>query len=441
MSIPTMQRSAPEWRERLAELRHERAEAHDAMRQIINRAEAERRDLKPNEQQAFNRLEAKSSNLASEIDKADNEWRRAQENAPRREILPMMGGSAASVSRNETVTLAPEQRMLDWATARRSRDGYSPQDVEDFSLGNVMLGIVNPDYRRHLNDVEQRAMAEGTNTAGGFLTPEVLSSKVIDRIRNAMAVQRAGATTVPLESDTQSVPRLTTGVTGAWRTENSAFGETQPAFDRVTFTPQSYGFIVRISEELFQDLVPGAGVVLEREFAQAAALELDRAALRGTGTPPEPRGIRNQSGVTIQSLGANGATPTPANLMTSLTTLLSANREPDGLIYSPRSSQTFASLVDTTGQPLRLPEPLANLPKYVSAQVPNTLTQGTNSDTSEIYVGYWPDLLIGIRLGVQLRLLTERYADTGQYAWRVFMRLDVQVAHPESFVVVTGVRP
>lgn len=252
---------------------------------------------------------------------------------------------------------------------------------------------------------------------------------------------KAGATTVPLDSDKQSIPRLSGDPTGSWRAENAPFTESQHAFERVTFTPKSYGFIVKASEELFQDMVPGAGRVIENAIVQTAALELDRAVLRGDGTGNAPTGLRFQPGVTIQSLGANGATPENANLMAALSTLLGANREPNGIVYSPRTAQTFAGKMDSTGQPLRQPEPVAALAKFVTNQLPNNLTVGTSTDTSEIYLAQWGDVLVGIRLGVQLRLLGERYADAGQIAWRVFLRADVQLAHPESAVVITGVRP
>ena len=260
----------------------------------------------------------------------------------------------------------------------------------------------------------------------------------IDKVRNAGKVFTAGATTVPLDSDTQSIPRLITDPTFQWRNESAAFNDTNGTFERVTFTPRSGGFIVKTSEELYQDMISGAGAIIENTLVQVAALELDRVALRGSGTPPEPDGIRNQSGVTIQSLGTNGAIPTYGDVMTALTTLLTANRNPNGWMMAPRTSQTFAGLKDTTNQPLNPPGPVGDLTPFVTSQIPVNLTQGSSSVASEIYVAEWADLLVGIRLGVQLRLLTERYADTGQYAWRVFLRADVQLAHPESFVVITG---
>src|SRR4051794_4460938 len=46
-------------------------------------------------------------------------------------------------------------------------------------------------------------------------------------------------------------------------------------------------------------------------FANAIALEVDRAALYGSAVDPEPKGIKNQTGVTLTAFGgANGARPT-----------------------------------------------------------------------------------------------------------------------------------
>jgi HK97 family phage major capsid protein len=71
------------------------------------------------------------------------------------------------------------------------------------------------------------------------------------------------------------------------------------------------------------------------------------------------------------------------------------------------------------------------------------LTAGTSSDASEIYVGRWSDLLIGVRptVGVRIQQLNERFADQMQIGLLAYLRADVQLARPESFVVISGVRP
>jgi HK97 family phage major capsid protein len=71
------------------------------------------------------------------------------------------------------------------------------------------------------------------------------------------------------------------------------------------------------------------------------------------------------------------------------------------------------------------------------------LTAGANSDASEIYVGRWSDLLVGIRtdLRFQVRVLNERFIDNLQYGLLCYLRADVALAHPAAFNVVTGARP
>ena len=63
---------------------------------------------------------------------------------------------------------------------------------------------------------------------------------------------------------------------------------------------------MKISRELLEDSI-NIGDILTGALANALALELDRVALLGSGTAPEPRGIFNTSGILSQSQGDNGA--------------------------------------------------------------------------------------------------------------------------------------
>lgn len=198
-----------------------------------------------------------------------------------------------------------------------------------------------------------------------------------------------------------------------------------------------------LSFELAEDLIPAAAAGIDNELSQALSLELDRVALRGTGTAPEPRGIRNQTGVTVTAFGgANGAAPTNYDILTDLVaSVAAANLEPNAAIYSSRTAQTFSKLKDTTNQPMSRPPILSGITEYTSNQVPNTLTVGTSTDTSEIYVGQFNELLIGVRPQIGVRFVREAKADTLQWAITVYLRADIQLRHPAAFAVATGVRP
>ncbi|WP_080691745.1 phage major capsid protein [Mycobacterium avium] len=103
---------------------------------------------------------------------------------------------------------------------------------------------------------QERALADGTQSAGGYLVPTPLASFVIDIAGNATRVIQAGATTVPMQSQTLRVPRLINEGAPAWRNENVQITEQDLQFDSVLFTAKSLDRLVTISRELFEDSNP-----------------------------------------------------------------------------------------------------------------------------------------------------------------------------------------
>ncbi len=298
-------------------------------------------------------------------------------------------------------------------------------------------------------DAETRAMSEGTLTAGGHLVPTPLAAAVIDLARNQMRVIQAGAVTVPMTTRTLKVPRLTGEGTPGWHAENAAITAADMTFDAVTFTAQTLTRLILLSVELFDDSDPGAEMVIANSFARQIALEVDRAALRGSGTAPEPRGILNQTGITTTAHGANGSVigvPPAAGtmgwefLVDACAAVRNANFETDAQVMAPRLPQSLAKLRDTTNQNIRPPSYLDQIPRLQTRQVPVNLTVGTSTDCSEVYTGQWDQCWIGVRTDLRILPLRERFIDSGQYGFLAWLRADVQLAQPAAFVVDTGVR-
>jgi HK97 family phage major capsid protein len=296
---------------------------------------------------------------------------------------------------------------------------------------------------------EERALSEGTLTAGGHLVPTPLATEVIDLVRNQMRTAQAGVRTVPMVSQTLKVPRLTGEGTPAWHAENALITSADMTFDAVTFTARTLTRLVVLSIELFEDSDPSAEGVIAQSFARQIALEVDRAVLRGSGTPPEPQGIRNQTGVTVTSHGANGSvigSPPAAGtmgwefLVDAAATVRGANFEPNAMILAPRTEQSLAKLRDTTNQYIQPPRYLEGLTRLQSKQVPINLTVGTSTDCSEVYTGQWDMAMVGIRTALRILPLRERFIDNGQYGFLAWLRADVQLAQPTAFNVDLGVR-
>ncbi|MEB8341794.1 phage major capsid protein [Streptomyces endophyticus] len=356
---------------------------------------------------------------------------------------PLGYGSQGARNMKGSQILHKGQSFTNWL-----RDNGSVERAEEgLSFDKYIKGLATGNWKNA--EAEKKALSEGTLTAGGHLVPTPLAGSIIDLARNQMRVAQAGATFVPMTAQTLKIPRLTGEGTPGWRAENAAISAADMTFDSVTFTARSLNRLVTMSVELFEDSDPSASDVIANSFAQQIALELDRAALRGTGSAPEPRGVLNQSGVTLTTHGTNGSvigSPPAAGTMGWEFAVQAAgavennNFTPNAQIMAPRTNQSLSLLRDTTNQYIAPPRYLDNIPRLTTKQVPTNLTVGSSSDCSEVYTGQWDMLGVGIRTEFRIEFLRERYADNGQYAFLAWMRADVQCFQPGAFVVDTGVR-
>jgi len=336
--------------------------------------------------------------------------------------------------------LTKEQRFEDYCEVR----GLVPEGQHDLSLRKWLRGAVTGDWSGAPD--EMRAMSVGTLSAGGYMVPSALSARVIDRARNISRVLAAGATVIPMESSTLKVARVATDPSTGWHSENATITPTDAVLEEVLFTARTLTGIVQVSRELIED-AEGLDDEVTRIFAEVLANKIDLACLYGSGTPPEPTGVKLATGVTLTSLGAAGlslATTSYAAmdwLSNAVGTLQDNNFEPTAILYSPRTARGYGKLRDTTGQPVRFPPYVDSVPRLPTNQIPNDLVLTTSSDCSDIFVGAWAELLLGVRTTFALQVLSERYADTGSIGLMCWWRGDVQLARPKAFNVVSGVRP
>jgi HK97 family phage major capsid protein len=155
-------------------------------------------------------------------------------------------------------------------------------------------------------------------------------------------------------------------------------------------------------------------------------------------------GVKSQPGVTLTAFGgANGATPTNFDfLLDGIQTLAAANFTADGIMLAPRTVRTLNGLKDAQNRYLDAPQSVKDVPQYVTNQVPTDLTVGTSAGVcSDCFVGSWPNLLVGFRSTVSIRL-NERYVpDEGMIGFIVATRFDVGLAHAAAFNVISGIKP
>ncbi|WP_072802972.1 phage major capsid protein [Rhodococcoides yunnanense] len=336
--------------------------------------------------------------------------------------------AAAANPLKGALTLTRGQSLADYNRA----NGYTDANAPAPSFDKYVRGLVTGDWK---DATLERALSEGSSTAGGHLVPLPVAAGVIELARNQSRVIEAGATTVPMTSNSLKIPRVTGDPGPAWRAENGPVVTNDLSFDAVTLTAKSLSRLIILSRELFYDTE--VSDIIAQAFAASFASELDRAALRGTGTAPEPRGILNTSGVTVTNHGTNGTAVGYDFLLDAAGTVAAYNYTPNAHIVAPRSVTALSKAKDD--QHNYLTPPAGLLPILPTNQVPTNLTVGTSNLASEVYTGQWNALAIGIRQNFEIEFLREKYADNGQVAFVAHLRADVAVLQPKAFAVDLGI--
>ncbi|MEZ5564919.1 MAG: phage major capsid protein [Gammaproteobacteria bacterium] len=455
----------------LTELRAAARTAAETMRAINDRAKNANRNITAAEERDWDTARAEFERLETEIARTDKIQRGTAEldEIQHRYIVDAHGNRVPLGLPGQGNTT--EQLESEWTDGKgnavrtlRSNESfrevlagtYDPAEWRGLTLGGFCRALIAGPQ----TDVERRALAEGTLSAGGYSVPTPLAAAIIDRLRAKTAVFRAGATTVPMTSATLSLARLDTDPVASWHSENGNISDSDPTFSEVKLTARTLTSLVKSSKELIEDSL-NLGDALTNAFARSLAIKVDQAALVGSGTPPEPKGLMTATGVNEVAMGTgNGASIADFSKLVALRLAMdNANAElPTGWIMAPRTLAALAGMQATDGHWLAPPDYLrsnawqggsilepgtnANMPPWLTTtSVPVNQTLGTSSDCSVAFTGYFPDMLVGLRTGLQIQVLTEVFAGNYQTGFLASLRTDVQLAHGASFGRLIGIRP
>ena len=241
------------------------------------------------------------------------------------------------------------------------------------------------------------AQSEGANSAGGFLVPEQLTARVIDKGRATSVCVRAGAQTFVMDSDTLRIARVHTDPSFEVKTENAAFTSTEAVFDSVNFTAHTIGNYILASRELAED-APNFGQLIEQTLANALAAELDRQFLQGDASAELLGLINDGSARTTASVGAIAW----EDLATGVVDLWGQNVMPNAYIVSPTIAGDLDALTSGDGSTsaklwLPAPPPVAPLTRFITSNMPDT----------DIAIGDFTQLAIGLRNEARIEVTTE----------------------------------
>jgi len=391
-------------------------------------------------------LEKGLQHLGDQVEKHIEEWRTA-ESARRSELEQTIKGLEDEIGSVKEALVHERRGHLPGVEI--AKDG----ERDGFSMARACRALARKDFRdapyeqEVFTAMKEKAMSQGTDTAGGYIVPEEAITQVIERLKAQVVAYDLGARDMTGTGVPVTIPKLTSSATGYWVSENSTITSSDLGFEQINMVPKTVAGRVILSNLLLETSTPTADSIIEQDLASQLGLAVDAGVLNGSsgGGAGEPVGIMQTSGVsTVTTAAQIGTPPTVANMMEFLSDLDNANalRGKLGFCLHPLAlSEIRQMTVDYAGTSTPLTavntstgfaDTLFGYPMRTSTQM---VAPTASNFARSVLFGNWDDVMI-CRWG-GLRLLASDTSDDAfskdQTHVRATMRVDVALRHPESF--------
>lgn len=295
----------------------------------------------------------------------------------------------------------------DWAGAGLEREAT---EAVAKRFGMASKGILLP-----MDVIAHRDFTAGTAGEAGNLVQTTLRGDLFaDVLRNRLALGRLGATMLFGLSSNVDLPKKITGSALGFVTEIGAIAETQPNTGKVSLSPKRIGAFIEFSKQAVIQSSLAVEPLLRADIFSEYQVQFENAAINGSGSAANPRGVRNTSGIGAVIGGVNGATVNWGHVVGLESACANANAEPDkfsgylintktrGWTKQTQKAANLQFLWDNGGQPLN------GYRAEVSNNVPGNLTKGTASGiaSSVIFSSNW-DMLAMATFGAVEILVDE----------------------------------
>jgi len=293
-------------------------------------------------------------------------------------------------------------------------------DAAAAKLGRQSRGITIP------QDVLRRDLSVGTASAGGNLVATDLDAgSFIDLLRNASALDQAGATVLTGLVGNVAIPRQSGAATAYWVAESGAPTESQQTVDQVSLTPRTVAAFTDYSRRLMLQSSIDVENMVRNDLARVLALKIDVAGLYGTGNSSEPLGLKLTTGVGTEDFAAD--TPTFAEVVALESDVAGANALTGSPVYLMNAAMRGAlkTKAKDTGSGLFVME--GDLVNGYRGILSNQVA------SNDLWFGNFADLIIGYFSGLDLMVDPYTHSTSGTVRVVAMQDCDIAVRHPESF--------
>ena len=319
---------------------------------------------------------------------------------------------------------------LDDGSAGRERE--VSQEIQ--RRNGAAAGFSIPIDAIRYNAMERRAILS-SGVGAPLVQTEI--GPVVDRLRAASIVQRAGATFMPGMVSNLTLPALTASATASWLVDGAAITESDPTLGSIPMTPHTVGALTSYSRNMLLQTSPQIDQLIQNDLARQIGVAIDTASLTGLGSSGQPKGLVNWTGVQTLAMGTNGAALTYAAIVSLMELSANLNVDPTALAFVTNTKVRAAvqNMLDTTNKPLGQAVVFQGAPVFFSNTVSSTGTKGTSAGVcSSLFVGDWSSLMIPS--WGELTIVSNPYGTSfsaGGIDVRAMMSVDIAPRTPASF--------
>jgi HK97 family phage major capsid protein/HK97 family phage prohead protease len=293
-------------------------------------------------------------------------------------------------------------------------------DAAAAKLGRQSRGITIP------QDVLRRDLNVGTASAGGNLVAtELDAGSFIDLLRNASALDQAGATVLTGLTGNVAIPRQSGAGTAYWVAESGSPTESQQTVDQVSLTPKTVAAFTDYSRRLMLQSSIDVENMIRTDLATVLALKIDLSGLYGTGSNSEPLGLKLTTGVGTEDFAADA--PTFAEVVALESDVATANALMGSPVYLMNAAMrgNLKTTKKDAGSGIFIMEngEVNGYPGVLSNQVA----------ANDLWFGNFADLIIGYFSGLDLMVDPYTHSTSGTIRVVAMQDVDIAVRHPESF--------
>lgn len=344
------------------------------------------------------------------------------------------------------------------AIAVAKMDGVPVDQVlEDWGYEQIRSVHKRDSERRKAISAQLRALGQSTQAAGGALVPAEFSSELIPLLRNATAVRKLGARSLPMNASL-TIPKQTGAATAAYVGENNPVTPSEQTFGTLTLVERKLVVLVPFSNDLIRNADVDAEMVVRDDALAVMGIKEDSTFMFGTGAQDTPRGIEALA-VAGNKYAATASSPTAPTLAELRKEIGKARRKLRtanipmtqlGWIISPAVEEYFSSITDGNGNAVYAEMLQAGKfggvdPFVCTNQIPEN--GGGSSDEKKMFFGDFAQAIIGEAKMQQAEFFPNGVYESGgsalsgisrdQSVLRVIALHDFQLRYPEAFVVIT----